>query len=347
MRGTLQKARPVLRDHLARWLHREERRWTAAAAPRLVAGATSIRNTGWRTETVSFTSTSVAVATVIRSGSPDRYVVKVPWTAAGAASLRRQATVLAMLRQDPRLPNLRPVLPRCLAQGTIEGRYYCVEEALPGVSAMGLMVRRAWRTMLLRAATGLISDLHARTGEQTVLDRSTVRAWVDAPLRRLEEFALTLSQPPRVVDAVGRLHEELIAVLVGRTVRVSWIHGDFWPGNLLAAPPGGQVTGVVDWDCATPGQLPLHDLLHLHVLARRLTGGDELGDIVVRALHRGIEETLDVSARDVDAWLDTIPQRAALLLYWLRHTLLFIDSEGDHDNPRWLRGNVERVLVSV
>ncbi|WP_433616444.1 phosphotransferase family protein [Dactylosporangium sp. CA-139114] len=347
MRTTLQKARPVLRDRLAGWLHRQERRWTAAVAPRLVADATGIRNTGWRTESVSFTSTSVAVATVIRSGSPDRYVVKIPWTAAGADSLRRQATVLATLQQDPRLPNLRPVLPRCLAQATIEGRYSCVEEALPGVSATALMVRRPGRTMLLRAATRLIGDLHARTGEQTALDRPAVRGWVDAPLGRLERFALTLSQPARVLDVIGRLREELIAVLVGRTVRVSWIHGDFWPGNLLAAPPGARVTGVVDWDCATPGQLPLYDLLHLHVLARRLTVGEELGDIVVHALRRGIDETLNVPALEVGAWLDTIPQRAALLLYWLRHTLLFIDSEGDHGNPRWLRANVERVLANI
>ncbi|WP_446220876.1 hypothetical protein [Micromonospora sp. IBHARD004] len=78
-----------------------------------------------------------------------------------------------------------------------------------------------------------------------------------------------------------------------------------------------------------------------------MAGGEELGEAVVRALRRGIGEALDVPAREVAAWLDTVPQRAALLLYWLRHILLFIDSEGDHDNPRWFRGNVDRVLVNV
>jgi aminoglycoside phosphotransferase (APT) family kinase protein len=347
VRGTIQRAQPVLRDRLACWLHREERRWTATVAPRLVAFATSGRDTGWRTEAVTFTSTSVAVATVVRREAPRRYVVKVPWTAAGVKSLRHQAAVLANLQQEPRLPSLRPVLPRCVGQGTVEGRPYWVEEALPGVCANALSSRRVRWAAFLRAATAVISDLHARTREQTVLDRPALWAWVDAPLRRLEQFALTRPQPARLLDAVGRLREELVAVLAGRTVHVSWIHGDFWSGNLLVAPPSGQVTGVVDWDRAAPGQLPLHDLLHLHVLAQRSAGGGELGDVVVRAMHRGIDQTLGVPAGEVAAWLDTVPQRAALLLYWLRHVLLFIDSEGDHDSPRWLRGNVERVLVNV
>jgi aminoglycoside phosphotransferase (APT) family kinase protein len=347
VRGTIQRAQPVLHDRLACWLHRKERRWTAAVAARLVADATSARDTGWRTKNVTFTSTSVAIATVIRSGSTTRYVVKVPWTAAGVEGLRRQAAVLATLRQEPRLPGLRPVLPQCVGHGTVEGRDYFVEEALPGVCASALMLRRPHRAAFLRAATTVIGDLHAHTREQAVLDRPALRPWVDAPLQRLEEFAITRPRPTQLVDAVGRLREELVAALTGRAVHLSWIHGDFWPGNLLAAPPSGQVTGVVDWDCAAPGQLPLHDLLHLHVLARRLAGGDELGDVVVRAMHHGIEQTLELPAGEVTAWLDTIPQRAALLLYWLRHVLLFIDSEGDHDKPRWLRDNVERVLVNV
>jgi len=347
VRGTLRRAEPVLRDRLGCWLHREERRWTASVAPRLVATATSTADTGWRTERTSFTGTSVAIATVVHSGSPRRYLVKVPWTAPAVASLRHQAAVLAALWQEPRLPGLRPVLPRRVGQGQVEGRYYCVEEALPGVCASGMVLRPSRRTALLDAATRVIRDLHSCTRERTLLDPVTVEAWLDAPLRRLEAYALARPRPARLLDTVGRLREELAAVLVGRTVTVSWIHGDFWPGNLLTAPSGARVTGIVDWDCATPGQLPLHDLLHLHVLAQRLASGGELGDLVVRALHRGIDQTLEVPLGEVAGWLDTIPQRAALLLYWLRHVLLFIDSGGDHDNPRWLRANVERVLANV
>ncbi|MEV1288770.1 aminoglycoside phosphotransferase family protein [Micromonospora sp. NPDC049679] len=343
----MQWAQPVLRDRLACWLHRPERTWTAGVAPRLVARATATDAARWRTERVVFTSTSVAVATVRHSGAGGRYMVKVPWIDQAVEGLRRQAAVLDLLRTDPRLPGLRAVLPYCAAEGEVEGRYYCVEGALRGAPASAMMVRRTHRAALLASASQVIRDLHQRTREQTLLDRAAVVEWVDVPLRRLEEFATTHPQRDRLLDTVSRLREELVAALVGHAVHTSWIHGDFWPGNLLAASPDRQVTGIVDWDRAASRQLPLHDLLHLHVLARRLARGDELGEIVVHALRHGIDRTLDVPADEAATWLDGIPPRPALLLYWLRHILLFIDSEGDHDDPRWIRGNVERVLVNV
>jgi aminoglycoside phosphotransferase (APT) family kinase protein len=340
-------AQPVLRDRLACWLHRPERSWTATVAPHLVAWATATDDTRWRTEHVAFTSTSVAVAMVQGRGTSGRYVVKVPWTVQAAEGLRRQAGVLDQLWTNPRLPGLRLLLPYCAAQGEVEGRYYCVEGALGGVPASGMMLRRTRRAALLASASRVIRDLHQRTRERTLLDRAAVAEWVDVPLRRLQEFAATHPRRGRFVDTIGRLREELVAALVGRTVHTSWIHGDYWPGNVLATSPDGKVTGIVDWDRSTPRQLPLHDLLHLHVLARRLARGDELGQIVVQALRHGIDRTLDVPAEEAADWLDGIPARPALLLYWLRHILLFIDSEGDHDDPRWIRGNIERVLVNV
>ncbi|MGW5668406.1 phosphotransferase family protein [Micromonospora sp. NPDC003776] len=347
MRAALEWAQPVLRDRLAFWLHRPERSWTATVAPGLVAQATATDEARWRTESVAFTRTSVAVATVRGSGADGRYMVKVPWTDRAADGLRRQAAVLDQLWANPRLPGLRPLLPFCAAQGEVEGRYYCVESALRGVPASGMMLRRTRRTALLASAGRVIRDLHRRTRERTPLDRAAVAEWVDVPLRRLEEFATSHPRRGRYVDTVRRLREELVVALVGRTVHTSWIHGDFWPGNLLATAADGQVTGIVDWDRAAPRQLPLHDLLHLHVLARRLARGDELGEIVLQALRHGIDRTLGVPAGEAADWLDEIPPRAALLLYWLRHILLFIDSEGDHDDPRWIRGNVELVLGHV
>jgi aminoglycoside phosphotransferase (APT) family kinase protein len=337
----------MLAQRRRRWLHRTERKWTAEVAPTLVAGVAAVADTAWRTEAVVFTSTSVAIATVTRPGCEQRFIVKVPWSVESAERVRRHARVLTALRTDRRVDSLRPIMPRQVGQGSVGGHYYCVEQALAGVSASTMALRPAPRAALLRAAARLIGDLHARTHQQTLLDGATVEAWVDTPLRRIERFSRGRRSRNRLRDAVGRLRDELMTALVGRTVRTAWIHGDFWPGNLLMAPATAQVTGVVDWDCASAHQLPLHDLLHLHVLTRRLARGDELGDVVVHALRGGIDQALDVPAGEVASWLDGIPQRSAVLLYWLRHVLLFMDSEGHHDNPRWLRGNVEHVLGNV
>jgi aminoglycoside phosphotransferase (APT) family kinase protein len=345
MTAALRSASVGLLERYARWVHRPEQEWAGAIAPRLVADIAD--GAGWRTESVDFTSTSLAVVTVGRPESAQRFIVKVPWTPKGSATLRRQADVLAALHLDPRLRGLHPLIPRCVKQGEIDGRHYCIEEALPGVPGSTIMARRERRGVLVAAATRIIADLHAHTREEITLERTTIDSWVNAPLFRLEEYSATQGRRTVLLEAVALLRDELTDALAGRTVRTSWIHGDFWPGNLLAAGLGASVTGVVDWDGASSRQLPLHDLLHLHVFARRLAHGDELGDIVVRAMHTGIGEAIGVSSGQVAAWLDDIPQRTAVLLYWLRHVLLFIDTGGFHDSPRWLRANVERVLVNV
>jgi aminoglycoside phosphotransferase (APT) family kinase protein len=320
--------------------------WAGQVAPQLAAGPAA-EAAGWRTETVEFTSTFVAVAKVSHPGSDRRLVVKIPWTTNGADKLQRQAEVLTALQLDSRLDALRSLIPRTIEQGEIDGRYYCVEEALLGVPATAAMARRAQRPMLLAAATAVITDFHRSTGAETVVDSASIDAWAHQPLRRLEVYAAAQRRPDPLASAIGRLHAELDAVLGGRTVQTSWIHGDFWHGNLLADAAQPDITGIVDWDGAAAGQLPLHDLLHLHVFARRLTHGDELGEIVVKAITGGIAETIGVSSTQVTTWLDGIPERAAILLYWLRHVHLFIDTEGHHDNPRWLRSNVESVLANV
>jgi aminoglycoside phosphotransferase (APT) family kinase protein len=309
-------------------------------APSLVAAAANGTGTGWRTDSVTVTDTSVVVAAVSRADGC-RYVVKMPCTAEAQESLRRQADVLAVLHRDDRLDGWRAVVPRVVGRGEVNGRPYWVEEALPGMPA-ARMVRRGRAPELLELATQLIGELHDRTSELLPPDASTVAAWVDTPVKGLQAFCATRPRWRPYLEALGRLRDELWESLTGRPTRTCWIHGDFWPGNLLVQ--GSDVTGVVDWDRASAFGLPLHDLVHLRVLARRLATREELGDVVVHALRDGPATALGVPADRVAQWFGGLPGRPAVLLYWLRHVSLFIDTEGHGDNPRWLRGNVERVL---
>lgn len=330
--------------HCAAWRAGSARGRLARIAPRLVATALpQVDPNAWRTEAVTLTGTFVGVALVTCAPTGQRVVVKVPYTGDGVESLRRQTTVLAALHANPQLAGWLDMVPRTLAEGKVNGRAYWIEKALPGspVSA----VRSGERVgHILEAATRFIEDLHGRTAEPRILDAETVRSWVERPVRRIAASCGT-SRRERCLPSLDRLRGELTAALVGRRARTSWIHGDFWPGNVLAQ--GSVVSGVVDWDRASPDQLALHDLLHLHVLTRRLATGDELGDVVVRALRYGIDGTIGLPAGRLATWLEGIPERPAVLLYWLRHVSLFIDSEGHGDNPRWLRGNLDRVLAGI
>jgi hypothetical protein len=335
---------PLLRPTAARWRYRSELRWVAAAAPRLVSRTEPMPGDGWRTEAVRWTRTSLAVAVVAHHGSGCRRVVKVAATADGVLSLRRQIRVLWALTDDRRLQDWRAVLPRPLDGGDIDGRYYCVEEALAGEPSARLL-RRGRAPAVLDASASLISDLHSRTAKQRRLDDVAVEAWVEVPLRRLEQLARSRARREALLKGVERLRGDLSDALLGRSVRLGWIHGDYWPGNILASARSGRITGIVDWDQGGPDQLRLHDLLHLHLFARCIRRGEELGDVVIEALEAGIPRAIGVDAGRVNAWIDDLPPRASLLLYWLRHVTLFLDSDGHHDNRYWIRNNIEKVLL--
>jgi aminoglycoside phosphotransferase (APT) family kinase protein len=297
----------------------------------------------WRTESVTRTDTAVMVAVVGSRAAGQRRVVKIPCTGEGAESLRRQAGVLAVLHDEPRLADWVAVAPRPRAAGTAGGHRYWVEDAVPGTPVAGTAARTLRDGPVFAAAVRLVEGLHARTEEASTVDRADVSLWVDQPLGRLAAYGAAHPRRRPDLPALRRLGARLTADLAGRRVRTSWIHGDYWAGNLLIR--GTAVTGVVDWDRASAHQLPLQDLLHLTLFAERARTGGELGDVVARLLHPGATDRIGVPAAQLDVWCGGVPPVTAVLLFWLRHISLFIESEGHGDDRNWLRRNVHTVLA--
>jgi aminoglycoside phosphotransferase (APT) family kinase protein len=336
-----------LRRLATHWRHRPELQWAARVAPHVLAGLEGTREAEWRTEAVTWTGTSVAVVMVMHRSCKRRLVVKIPSTVEGSASLKRQIMALSAIAHDPRLRDWEAALPWTLHEGEVAGRYYCVEEAVPGEQTARLILQREYASTLLNASARIIDGLHSRTAKERRVDDAAIEAWVNRPLGQLERFAVTRRRCDELLAGVERMRDDLTSTLLGRTVRLSWIHGDFWPGNILGWSGSGRITGIVDWDQAESEQLRLHDLLHLHLYARRVRRAEELGTIVVEALTAGVPKVAGVPAGQIDAWTDGVASRSSLLLYWLRHVTLFLDSDGHRDNRHWLHNNVEKVLLQI
>lgn len=282
------------------------------------------------------TETGCGVIVLAPEGGPARLVVKAPATAHACAAQRRETAVLAELHAESRLGDWRRLLPVARATGTVAGRPYRVDAALPG-EPMGGGPR------LLEAASECVGALHRATATAVEGDEALLRAWVDAPAQAIAEAAHR-----RERERLEALRRELRAALAGRTLPASWIHGDFWPGNLLVS--SGAVTGVVDWDAAAPRELPLHDVLHLLLYSRRLASGHELGSIVARLLRDAGWASTErrVLARAVGD--GTIGERHALLLYWLRFAAYNLRQMAGAPLARrmaWRVRNVHAVLAAA
>ena len=171
-----------------------------------------------------------------------------------------------------------------------------------------------------------------------------------SPPRTFAELAATLSEVASADSVV--LLEALAQRLETRLAGVPrcFAHGDFFAGNLLADE--GRLTGVVDWDAAGPGRLPLLDLLHLIVTRSGPFADDEWGAAVLARLlplaRAGGDETIARYGRGIGVELTGELLEALVVAYWLDYTAFQLRTHRIRRlQPRWLEHNVERVVQSA
>jgi thiamine kinase-like enzyme len=152
----------------------------------------------------------------------------------------------------------------------------------------------------------------------------------------------------RVFD---RLMTELHDALMGRMLSVSWVHGDFTPGNILLTPDAAAVTGILDWDQAAPQDLPQLDLALLFLSTRMLEQRRELGDVVRHILNADQwspheDDLLNTAKMSLPG--DALGVREMVLLAWLRHIEANLTKATRYrDNWLWTAKNIECVLQAL
>lgn len=305
----------------------------------------------WTVRQPRRSDTGVAILPVGPRGEPARLVVKFADPGPALEALQTQQDRLARLHADPRLAGWTAIAPRVIHVGAVDGLPCFVETALAGRPATEVFRDARLRERLLPLAAEVIAELHERTATPIRIDDALLDDWVDRPITAV---AMALAaRRMGLGEAVGRLESlgrELHAALAGREVAIGWIHGDYWPGNILVTSDGRGISGIVDWDLAADRQLALHDPVHLVLLTRRLVSGRELGAVVGGLLTGDpLEETeraaLTAAGMQASAWEHE--SREAVLLAWLRHVGFFSQVPTEGSNPRWLRRNVLAVLETL
>jgi Phosphotransferase enzyme family len=292
------------------------------------------------------TETRVAVFTLGPSPKRPIAILKMGCTEEAGRGLHREGTALCALQADPRLTDWCRLAPRVLAAGEYAGTEYMLQRFLPGRRGYSLLADASSRRRMLRAAAVAVADLHKQTATTAIGGTHSLDRWVGEPLR-VVQTALARG-PARRTAALERLGDELYASFRNRIVRVSWTHGDYWPGNLLVARGGSRVTGIVDWDQASLGQPPALDLLHLLLYTRALVHRCDLGDVVRETATSGVwpaDELGVLDGLECDLPEAGAAARAITLLYWLRHLAgNFVQSAAYAHNRIWLRRNVDTVV---
>jgi hypothetical protein len=247
----------------------------------------------------------------------------------GAAQIERNATALQALERGVLPPEVEGRLPRLLAVDREGLAQWSVERLQPGVRP-----RPSLSPALLDQAIDFLIALHG-AGEEAVEPRL------------LREAAKTVLGVCGSASA-ARLHElveRVDDVLAGLPRGFS--HGDFFSGNLLAE--GDRLTGVLDWDAAAPGGLPLTDLLHLLLTHSAYGRDDEWGAAVVQRLLPLARAEGDAAVRRyvraVGIPADARTLESLVAAYWLEYVAHQLRAHPDrYRQQRWIAENVDRVL---
>jgi hypothetical protein len=152
----------------------------------------------------------------------------------------------------------------------------------------------------------------------------------------------TASELRAVADGLERRLEE---------VPRCFAHGDFFAGNLLENE-AGRLSGVVDWDAAGPGRLPLLDLLHLQVTRSGPFADEDWGRMLLARLlplaRAGGDEHVRHYCREVGLDPDPSLLEALVFAYWLDYAAYQLRAHPVRRvQPAWIEGNVELVLRSA
>jgi aminoglycoside phosphotransferase (APT) family kinase protein len=293
------------------------------------------------------TAAGGAVVKLGRPGGEPCAILKIATTPEGKRLLDHETEVLGALHADERLGGLRGLIPRPLARGTQQRRSYRLDSAVRGRSVT--QSKAAVTSTMLRAALEVISTLHTTTATTVAGGSELAERWVDAPLRALTRHARRSRARAYQFE---RLRDELHGALETGTLTVSWIHGDYWLGNVLFSD-ARSVGGIVDWDASAPLELPFHDLLHLLFYTRRLVTGRELGELVSDQLRGRPWSAADRELLG-DYWTglpgSPLSERHIVLLYWLRQAAAHASQQGARIRYKyrwWEQRNVLPVLGVV
>ncbi|HEX2979621.1 MAG TPA: phosphotransferase, partial [Anaerolineaceae bacterium] len=319
--------------------------------PNISPAATSMDRSMWNAHEVMRTVSDVTVISIGPDKAPPLALLKMSRTDNGAASLRRQSYLLAMLQHDDRLGDFRALLPKLWGEGEIDGRFYLVEELLPGIDGRKVVVDPLVRERMLHTSANAILELHRRTAVTTRIGPDLIRRWVDDRLEVVKQIQLPGAEWMGYDRHIDRLKKELYTQLNGRRMPVSWVHGDYAPGNILVSAEGEKVFGIVDWDLASAEDIPMLDIIHMLLATRILLEKRELGHVIRELLNKESwtkEEGELIERMQQELPGDPLDLRSLVLLSWLRHISANLTKSSRFANHTlWVTKNVEVVLGNL
>ena len=247
----------------------------------------------------------------------------------GRFEIDRQREALTLLRRRQPSAAVADRVPWLLNGGRVGLADWSLERRLPGKAEPDQTGGR-----FVADCVDFLTELFLASRDDPAADKLSRDAEVVAS-------AANITDRDAVISLASAVEYEVSGV------RMGFGHGDFWGGNLLEEC--GRLVGVVDWDGAAPGCLPLLDLFHFRLSAAAWRARRPLGHAIVDELERpGADELTSAYCERIGLEADGGLRRALLAAYWLDYVAYqlryFVDPL---ERPKWVRDNVAVVLSAL
>ncbi len=278
-------------------------------------------------------------------------VLKLTHTEQGLRSTQREKEILAQLHADRRLQEFDRLMPKVLVEGEIRGQVYIVERIIPGFTAQHFFQNRMRCSHIQAVALAKITRLQQLTASVKEIGQAECNRWIDEPIQAVQSSLAALSILENHRPALDRLSARLQAALSGCRLPLSWVHGDFAPGNILVSPDGREIAGFVDWESAQKDGLPLLDLSMLLITTRMELQNQEMGPVVLSLLSDKKWTQNETGFWDWTSQqfaCDFPDRQSVILLCWLQHIANNISKSNRYRSHRlWVFNNIESVLRAL
>jgi Ser/Thr protein kinase RdoA (MazF antagonist) len=194
----------------------------------------------------------------------------------------------------------------------------------------------------------MITSFHAATARRDTVDADMIHRWIEQPVEKISRVVSQLPGGRPLIPKADRLADHLTDVIYGQAITLSWVHGDFVPGNILVSPKTFQVTGIVDWELSHPNELPQMDIYQWILASRREVQKTEFGHLVRGLIDQKTFTADECRLIDLNrAHLPggTLDFHSMLLLFWLEHIHANLTKSTRYDRHWvWIYRNIVPVL---
>jgi O-antigen/teichoic acid export membrane protein len=276
----------------------------------------------WNIQYLVQTHTDMAIFALGQDQKPPAALLKLPLSDAAAISAQNQTVAFETICSFPQLTRLQSLLPGQISRGVVSGQPYLIEKMLPGLDGRRAIVDPADRQRIQTDAIASITSLHVATASLAFTDAALLDRWVIRPLEQISRIISPLPGGGKLIPKANQMAADLTEALSGRQIALSWVHGDFVPGNILVSPQTHLVTGIVDWELSHPNELPLLDVVQWILAARREIQNEEFGQLIRDLLGEQnftAEERRLVKLNQEQLPGEVLEFQTTLLLFWLEH----------------------------